>query len=75
MRRKRCSLGVGSGACGKEPSRHLDHDLFAHVERGNGVVDDLTDKRPASVARENLLVGRLILIVEFADEVDKILFA
>lgn len=34
---------VGTGAGREEPGWHLDHDLLADVERGDGVVDQLAD--------------------------------
>src|SRR6185503_7610265 len=49
------ALGVSAGATGEEPGGHLDHDLLAHVERGDGVEDDAADQVAGAVQRTDLL--------------------
>ena len=48
-------LGVRPGAAGKEPGRHLDHDLLADEERGDGIVDELADDAPEAIVGKDLL--------------------
>ena len=52
------SFRVWAGAGRKEPGRHLNHDLFADVEGGDGVVDQLADDRSRAVVRPDLFFGR-----------------
>ena len=53
----KCPLSEWAGAGREKPGWHLDHDLLANIECGDGVVDQLADDRSGAVVRRTCSFG------------------